>query len=501
MSVTVTGRTRQGDLPPRSSRLRSPYLLLSVVMTFGVMGRVYGAVAATDNPAPAAGRPHVVLFIADDLTWHDVGPSGNRDVRTPNLDRLAREGMRFDAAFAASPTCTPSRSAIYTGMFPFRNGAHANHSLVNDGVRTLPHRMRDLGYRAVIAGKTHIGPRAAFPFEYLKDSNVMPPGKDHVLWTDLNTAAVDGLLAEHHRGGKRPLCLVVCSHSPHVYWPENDSYDPAKLSLPPYLLDTPQTRAALARYYTDVTWMDKQVGEVLDALARHGYADETLFLFTADQGAQFPSAKWNLYDAGIRVPLLARWPGKVKPGTVTRAMVSLVDLLPTMIEAAGGAVPGQETDGRGFLPVLLGQAGRHRDEVYAAHTGDGKMNRSPMRCVRTARYKYILNLNPGEPYKTHISEGVSQDGRSYWESWVRLAGQDPRAAAAVARFRHRPADELYDMTNDPYEQNNLAPDPAHAAALADLRAKLKQWRLQQGEDLSKVPMPEDARKGQVPYAR
>src|SRR5205814_8567483 len=138
--------------------------------------------------------------------------------------------------------------------------------------------------------------------------------------------------------------------SPHVYWPENNGYDPAKLTLPPYLLDTPETRDALCRYFTDVTWMDKQVGDVLDSLSKHGYADNTLFIYTADQGAQFPFAKWNLYDAGIRVPLMISWPGKVKPG-LTQAVVSLVDLLPTMIEVADGTAP-KDIDGRSLWPVL-----------------------------------------------------------------------------------------------------------------------------------------------------
>src|SRR4051794_24112511 len=157
------------------------------IISFAILMSLFAGVAA------AATRPHIVLFIADDYTWHDAGPYGATDVRTPNLDRLAREGMRFDAAIAPSPTCTPSRSAIYTGCYPFRNGAHANHSVVNDGVRSLPAYMKELGYRVVLAGKTHIGPRVAFGFEYLADSNVMPPGKNHVLWTDLNTAAVEKL--------------------------------------------------------------------------------------------------------------------------------------------------------------------------------------------------------------------------------------------------------------------------------------------------------------------
>jgi len=446
----------------------------------------------------ASSRPNLVLFIADDHTWHDCEPYGAKDVRTPNLARLAREGLRFDAAFAASPTCTPSRSAIYTGMFPFRNGAHANHSLVRDEVPTWPLRLKERGYRVVLAGKTHIGPRAAFPFEYLAGSNVMPPGKNHVLWTDLNTGAVDRLLAEHDR--KQPLCLVVCSHSPHVYWPESEGYDPAKVELPPYLLDTPETRATRSRYYTDVSWMDRQVGEVRDSLSKHGYADQTLFLYTADQGAQFPFGKWNLYDTGIRAPLLAAWPGKVKPGSTTGALVSLVDLLPTLIEVTGDKAP-KDLDGRSFLPVLLGRSQRHREEVYAAHTGDGKMNRTPMRCVRTGRYKYLLNLAPQTVYQTHISEGAGPDGKSYWTSWERVALKDLGAARLVQRYRHRPAEELYDLQQDPWEQQNLAGDQSHSGLLSRLREKLKRWRLQQGEDLSKVPMPEDARQGEIPYAK
>lgn len=441
---------------------------------------------AARSPTP----PHIVLFIADDYTWHDAGPYGAHDVRTPNIDNLAKASLRFDSAFAASPTCTPSRSAIYTGLYPFRNGAHANHSMINDAVRTLPQYMKDLGYRVAIAGKTHIGPRSSFPFEFMKDSNIMPPGKNHILWTDLNTTAVDKLLATHDRD-KTPLCLIVCSHSPHVYWPENNGYDPAKLKLPPYFVDTPKTRENLARYYTDVTWMDKQLGEVLASLDHHGYADNCLFIFTADQGAQWPFAKWTLYDAGIRVPLLVRWPNHVKPNATTADLVSLIDLLPTMIESAGGTPP-DNLDGHSLFGTY------HRQEIFASHTGDKEMNHAPMRCIRTPKYKYILNLAPQIPFRTHIIADTGPD--AYWPSWVKKAKEDTTAAALVDRYQHHPPEELYEIKSDPYEQHNLASDPTHAQDLADLRQRLKQWRLQQGEDPTKAPMPEDARYGDTPYA-
>jgi uncharacterized sulfatase len=324
----------------------------------------------------------------------------------------------------------------------------------------------------------------------------MPPGKKHVLWTDLNTNVVDELLASHDKN--RPLCLVVASHSPHVYWPDTKDYDPAKINLPPYLLDTPQTRAARCKYYGDVTHMDVQVGEVRASLERHGYAPSTLFMFTADQGAQFPFGKWNLYDNGIRVPLLVAWPGKVKAGTSTAAMVSLIDLLPTMMEAAGGT-PSKDFDAKSFMAVLRGEAEKHQEAAFAVHTGDKDMNRTPMRSIRTDRWKYILNLKPETKYTTHISD--AGDGKEYWLSWEQLAERDKHAAEVVAHYRKRPAEELYDVASDPYELKNLADDRQHAKTLAELREKLMEWRLAQGEDLNKVPMPEDARHGSIPYAQ
>lgn len=446
--------------------------------------------------ATAEERPNLVLFIADDLSWHDVGAYGNRDVRTPNVDQLAREGMTFQRAFAASPTCAPSRSALFTGTYPMRNGAHANHSVVSSSLRTWPEYLQALGYRTVIAGKTHFGPRERFPFEYLPNSNVNPPGKPEVLNTDLGTPAIEALLKSHDR--KQPLALVVAAHSPHVYWPEINGYTPANLTLKPDMLDTPETRAALARYYTDVTQMDREVGIVRAALDRYGYAKNTLFMFTSDQGAQFPSAKWSLYDAGMRVPLIAAWPGHTPRSVSNEAIVSLVDVLPTMIEAGGGEAP-KDIDGRSFAAVLEGRATQHLEAAFAAHTGDGEMNRAPSRAIRTARFKYIANLRPDLRYGTHISEGNGKDGRDYWDSWVKLAESDPAAARMIRRYREKPADELYDLASDPFELVNVANDPAYARTLVELRGKLNAWREQQGERLDSAPMPEDAQHGKLLY--
>jgi N-sulfoglucosamine sulfohydrolase len=458
---------------------------------------VLSLLAGVPAVAVAQQRPDIVLFIADDLGVGDIEPYGNEVVRTPTLQRLAAESLRFTRAFAASPTCSPSRSALYTGLYPFRNGAHANHTGVRPEARSLAHHLQPLGYRVALAGKLHVGPREQLPFELIAGSNVPEPGHegDGVLFTDLALDPVDSWLAA--LPDDEPLLLVVADHSPHVVWPERAEYDPSEVDVPPTHIDTPELRAARTRYYTDVTKMDRNLGRVLEMVERHRSADNTLVVFTADQGPQWPFGKWGLYDAGIQAPLLVRWPGRVRPGATTPALVSLVDLLPTFVEAAGGSAP-EGIDGRSLLPVLLGRATAHREMVFASHTGDGRMNRAPMRMLRTERYKYIRNLAPEILYTTHM-DGERKEG--YWESWREMSFRDPHAAAVLWRYHNRPEEELYDLDADPHEQHNLAGDPGHATRIQEFRTRLAEWRRAQSdaetgpEDLESP----DRRVGVSPY--
>lgn len=459
----------------RSPDRRSPLLRLWL-MALGLLATGLAAPTAHAQGAPET-PPNIVLFIADDLGVGDIQPYGNQVVRTPNLQELASEALRFTSAFAASPTCSPSRSSIYTGLYPFRSGAHANHTGVRDGTRSLVQYLTPLGYDAALAGKLHVGPREALPFELIEGTNQKEPGheNDGVLWTDLVLDPVDTWLSQRPAG--KPFLLIVADHSPHVHWPEKAEYDPAEVDVPARHIDTPEYRASRARYYTDITKMDRNVGRLLDMLDQHGLAQNTLMVFTADQGPQWPFGKWSLYDAGIQTPLLVRWPGKVQGGTTTDALVSLVDLLPTFVEAAGGAPP-EDIDGRSFLPVLLGQVTRHRDRVFASHTGDGKMNRSPARMLRTDRFKYILNLNPDSLYTTHMDR-VGEEG--YWSSWREKSFRDEHAAAVLWRYHNHPAEELYDLAVDPDEQVNRAADPQYADTLEEMRRLMAEWRQEQGD--------------------
>jgi uncharacterized sulfatase len=221
-----------------------------------------------------------------------------------------------------------------------------------------------------------------------------------------------------------------------------------------------------------------------------------LFAFTSDHGSQFPFGKWNCYDAGVRTPLLISWPGKVKAGGTSAAMVGWIDLLPTLLAACGGKPP-EKVSGRSFLDVLTGKAEKHRDRVFFTHSGDGKMNEYPIRAVRDDRWKYIRNLDPAREHHTHVDRGnAGADGRTYWDSWATKAKTDPDAAAVVKRYHTRPAEELYDLTADPLELKNLAADPKQADRLKAMSKTLDEWMKANGDDglKTELALPDPQRK-------
>jgi arylsulfatase A-like enzyme len=206
----------------------------------------------------------------------------------------------------------------------------------------------------------------------------------------------------------------------------------------------------------------------------------TYFFVTSDHGAQVPFGKWNVYETGIRVPLIVNGPG-VKVGARTDAMVSWVDLLPTLVELGGGTAS-IEFDGRSFARVLRGERQAHREEIFATHSGDREFNVYPMRSLRQGRWKYIRNLHPEFQYATHINRGRERDGRDYFSTWEAAAEKDPLAARLVRQYKQRPAEELYDLENDPQEERNLAGAAAHAERLAAMREKMTGWMAEQGDE-------------------
>ena len=461
------------------------------------------AAGAIGRAAPAR-KPNILLVIADDMTWCDCEPYGSRQVKTPHMARLAREGVRFDAMFTATAMCAPTRQQLYTGMFPVRNGAYPNHSAVYPTTRSLPHHLKALGYRVALIGKTHFKPRQCYPYEFLSG------GKGGAS----NTQAIAEFV---NRDKAQPYCLIVCSNEPHTPWSKGDAsaYHPARLSVPPYLVDSPGTREGLVKYYAEITFLDGQLGACIDIVDASGSKDDTLVAFTSEQGSSFPfGGKWTCYDTGLKTAFLVRWPARVKPGTATKAMVQYVDVTPTLIEAAGGdpakidtgtpdANGGRGFDGRSFLAVLEGKADTLREHVYGCHTTRGIINGSecyPIRSVRSATHKYIRNLKHGATF----TNAVTREGSgSLLASW-REAGKGKPAVAARARaYQHRPAEELYDVAKDPWELHNVATDPAYAKIKAALSRRLDAWMAQQGDQGNATEMKarDRQRSGRKPRAK
>jgi N-sulfoglucosamine sulfohydrolase len=471
-------------------------------IAFVLLMQLFATLHAQQANTTGKQKFNVVLFIADDLGVNDIEPYGNKIVRTPNLTKLSQESLLFTRAFATSPTCGPSRSSIYTGLMPIRHGAHGNHSAVHEGTKSIVQYLQPAGYKVAIAGKLHVGPEDVFAFERISKTNVIEPGheKNPGLNYDLNLEPVDRWLGQQQKD--KPFMLIVADHSPHVVWPEKATYDPNKIDIPVKHIDTKETRASRARYYTDITKMDNNLGTLLKYLDKHNLSKNTIVIFTADQGPQWAFAKWNLYDDGIKTPLMVRWPGTINGGTKTGALVSLVDLVPTIMETVGGKAP-QDIDGQSFFPVLKGANNTGREYVYATHTGDRLMNRAPARMVRTTKYKYILNLAPEILYTTHIDKAKDHDGgREYWDSWRAKSFTDEHAAAILWRYHNRPKEELYDIESDPHELHNLAADPNYSTLLEQYRQKLAEWRKQQNDTITgpEEIKDEPLKKGEKPAA-
>jgi uncharacterized sulfatase len=447
----------------------------------GIAGLVLSAAAAlTSAPARAAApdaRPNLLIIIADDLNWRDLGCTGSPDVKTPHLDRLASEGMSLRAMFNPAPTCSPLRHALYTGLFPIRSGAYPNHTMVDRPTRSLFSHLKGAGYRVGLQAKSHVSPPESFPFE--------------VISNDADDAPAFAKFIARDRA--QPWFAVFASHDPHSPWTRGpkELYDPAKITVPSYLHDNATTRRQLAAYFAEITQLDTQVGSCLAAIDATGQRANTLVLFLSEQGSSFPyGGKWSLYDNGIRAAAFVRWPGQIKPGSTSDALIQYVDVAPTFLAAAGLDPAAIDTgcpdaqgrrgfDGRSFLDVLRGQSSRLRDVVFAQHTTvgiNGYKEPYPIRAARDARYKYIRNLAPQNTY----SIGGIHRGELI-ESWQADAKSNPALAARIEWLFRRPAEELYDVEADPFETRNLAADPKFAAAKAKLSRELDAWMAQQGD--------------------
>jgi len=430
---------------------------------------VFAAVALS-----AAEKPNILLILTDDHSVPQLGCYGNPDVKTPNFDRFAGEGMRFNKFFTVAPQCVPSRAGYLTGRSAVASRMTRFNSALPRDVVTLPEVLRAQGgyFTGVCRRSFHLdGPntgRMGTVAETAFDKFQLRTFDQRVDFLDRNSPRTETKSKVNEFFDKvpdgKPWFLWVNFNDPHHGWDKDavpNPPNPKTLRLPPELPDLPGVRADLSRFYGEVMRADEEFQWVLDIVKQRGFAENTLVVFAGDNGYAFPHGKGSLYDPGLNVPFLVRWPGRIKPGAVADQLLSGEDLAPTCLDAAGIAAP-KEMTGRSFLPLLLGKEFAGREHIFAERGvhGSATFNESTKasgydlsRCVRSARYKLIYNCTPWMEYSP-----VDSAGQPGWQGIVaaRNAGTlEPKFVQAYFKSP-RAIYELYDLQNDPGELNNLA---------------------------------------------
>ncbi|GAB6166318.1 sulfatase [Thermostilla marina] len=444
----------------------------------------WGAINGTQNQLLAAERPNILVIIADDATYSDLPIYGGTNVKTPNIDRLAGQGVVFDQAFVTEAMCQPCRSELYTGLYPIGNGCCWNHSASRSGVRSMPHYLRPLGYRVGLAGKVHVRPKSVFPFEIV-------PGLETNCVSPTVRFDLGGCREFITRNAAKPFCLVTALVVPHAVWTAGDPshFDPASFELPPHVADTPVSRQDFARYLAEIEVLDQQVGAILKMLDETGHADDTIVVFTSEQGAQFPGCKWTVWNQGVHTALVVRWPGKVRPGRRTSALVQYADVLPTLLDAVGADDPEGTFDGKSFLPVLLGETDTHREYAFFMHNNVPEGPPYPIRGVTDGKFRYVRNLLPDRIYIEKHVMGLPEHN-PYWNSWLMASAEDEATYRVIERYMRRPAEELYCTQDDPFEMTNVADDPQYAEIKDRLSRALDQWLAEQHDPGAQIDSTE-----------
>lgn len=407
-------------------------------------------------------RPNIVWIISDDLS-PELGCYGYPDVATPNLDRLAEEGTLFTKAFSTAPVCSASRTAFQTGLYQTTVGGHHHDTRdkkpLPDFATTVTDEMQAAGYFVCNGRGT--------------TEDLKRPAKSHLNWTYESKEFFDGTDWTQRAEGQ-PFFAQVQIKEPHrLFTAATKKYPNAP--IPPNYPDHPVTTADWANYLASIEVLDTKVGAILNRLDAEGLAENTLVLFFGDHGRPHVRGKQWLYDGGLWVPLIARWPGKVEAGKVDDRLVSLIDMMPTTLAAAGVEAPEDLVGADLFAPGFAGH-----ERLFAARDRCGDAP-DRIRSVRTRDFKYIRNFNPEIPYMQH--SGYKRAG--YPVDTVMRVLHDEGTWTSPFMAATKPEEELYDLNADPWEMNNLADDPAHAEKLAELRGEVDTW-IEESNDLGAV---------------
>ena len=414
-----------------------------------------------ETPAgPRGEKPNIILFVADNLGWKDLGCFGNYDIRTPNVDRMAAGGIRFTNAFITSSSCSPSRASIITGQHSHTNGVtgltHIHKRLMlSPFAKTLAEVLSENGYMTGFEGKWHVSPYLPTSwFGYQERLSGMLPDDFYIHSSEKSIKFIE-------ENKDRPFYLELNYLDTHrdsygeFHFADDFPVDPDTIATPDYyaLPYWPEIKADIAKYYSNTSQMDKKIGEVLKKLEELGLTENTLVCFLSDNGAQFPGGIMTLYDRGIGTPLIMRWPKKIAAGQVDHNLVSLIDIMPTFLEAAGCSTP-KSVQGKSLLSLARGESSEpFREAAFAEMTYH--VDYIPMRAARTQKWKYIRNYS---------DDAIGLDQLAH-VGWAQKLCELPNHGW----IRPRVPEELYYLENDPTEQRNLADEPESNQVLEKMR--------------------------------
>ena len=429
-------------------------------------------------------RPNIVFMIADDLAWDDLGFSGNPNIRTPHLNRLARGGMQFTNAFLTISSCSPSRASIITGTYPHQTDAEQLHWPLPADRLTFVELLKSSGYWTAAAGKWHLGNAVKDHFDEVREADIsgfqLPTGEAakegkiiQKVIGDARSGCDQWVPVLKTRPKNKPFFLWLAALDPHRDYDEGileNPHKPEEVKLPPYVADTPKSRKDYALYYDEISRLDRFVGEVMSELKQQGVLDNTFVLFISDNGRPFPRDKTTLYDSGIRTPFITHWPDRIKPGSKSDSLVSSIDIGPAFLELAGLSKP-KVFEGRSFLPLIRNPKLTIHNFVFAERNWHDYEDR--VRAVRNKRFKYIRNFYDDLP-NTPPADVVRSIA---YREMIRLRDEGKLADSQKNTFiQPRAKEELYDIQNDPFELRNLATDSGQAKRLNRFRRALAKWQ-------------------------
>ncbi|MEM7474694.1 MAG: sulfatase [Planctomycetota bacterium] len=431
------------------------------------------------SSAVSSDRPNVILFIADDVSWNDYGCYGNDKARTPNIDALADRGIRFDQAFLTASSCSPSRASIVTGRYPHNNGKAAElHLPIAANLPWFPELLRESGYYTALSGKNHmtvdrmIGADEGKPrpkaFNLIDGGRIPGNSGGHGNWVKVTK----------ERPKDKPFFFWFAAYDAHRGWDADKQWQKKdygkrhatdSVIVPPFLVDDEDSRDDLASYYNEVTRFDYYIGQVVEELRAQGELDNTLIFVLADNGRPFPRAKTRLHDSGMKTALVAHWPAGIQATGVCKSLVSVIDLAPTILGAAGVSVPAS-FQGLSMAPLFRDGTATIRKYAFSEHNWHDYEAHG--RSVRDGKFLYIKNNRPDQMWQGPADSVRSPSHTALLQA--KDAGKLSDAQSDVFLTPRR-AEELYLVDSDPHQLNNLASDSAYEKELSRLRSVMRQW--------------------------